>query len=331
MTELEELICRSTSASSCELGDVIQTLWSGYGAIHRASLELHGQEMSVIVKHVDISESRENRRGWSGDISHRRKVHSYEVETAFYETYASRCSERCPVPSLVGAREKEDGAGWIIVMTDLDAAGFDVRKSTVSKRDIQSCLRWLANFHGTFLHQVPEGLWPVGTYWHLETRPEELEIMERGPLKDAAAKIDERLNTAQFQTLVHGDAKLANFCFGSDSRRHESVSVAAVDFQYVGGGCGMKDVAYFISSCLNESDSESQQHALLDFYFQELELSLRDRPGDFAWPELEKEWRNLYAFAWADFCRFLAGWSPGHWKLNSYNDRVTQQVLDSLR
>ena len=57
-----------------------------------------------------------------------------------------------------------------------------------------------------------------------------------------APELDRRLRAARFQTLVHGDAKPANFCF--DARRG---AVAAVDFQYVGGGCGMKDVAYLLS------------------------------------------------------------------------------------
>jgi thiamine kinase-like enzyme len=67
-------------------------------------------------------------------------------------------------------------------------------------------------------------------------------------LKEAAPVIDEKLNTCAYKTFVHGDAKLANFCFAPDGQ------VAGVDFQYVGGGCGMKDVAYFIGSCLNEKD-----------------------------------------------------------------------------
>jgi hypothetical protein len=45
---------------------------------------------------------------------------------------------------------------------------------------------------------------------------------------------------------------------------------------------------------------------------------------------LEKEWRSLYRVAWADFHRFLKGWSPSHWKINSYSERITAEVIKSL-
>ena len=79
--------------------------------------------------------------------------------------------------------------------------------------DVKNCLFWLATFHATFMNNSAEGLWDVGTYWHLATRPDELASMEDGKLKNAAAAIDQMLNNCKFQTLVHGDAKLANFCF----------------------------------------------------------------------------------------------------------------------
>lgn len=37
-----------------------------------------------------------------------------------------------------------------------------------------------------------EGLWEVGTYWHLETRPDEWEQMGNIALKDAATAIDKK-------------------------------------------------------------------------------------------------------------------------------------------
>ena len=221
-----------------------------------------------------------------------------------------------------------------MVLEDLDrpnthGEGFPVRKSSVSEQELLACLSWLANFHAAFMcidAGVNDSLWPVGTYWHLATRKDEWDVMEPGRLKDVAAIIDQRLNGCKFQTLVHGDAKLANFCFPATSG-----SVAAVDFQYVGRGCGMKDVAYLISSCLSDDQCQRQQESLLNSYFNLLKAAVSAREDiDIDFGELESEWRELYRFAWADFYRFLAGWSPGHWKMHGYSDEITAEVLREL-
>lgn len=344
--ELPKTICEITGSRTCQLGEVIQSLWSGYGVIQRVKLDL-SDHPSAIVKHIDLSQARQNRRGWSGDVSHQRKVRSYEIEKTFYETYSQKCSElgrdasgnqgdpwpTCRVPKMLAAFEKPESSGWLLVLEDLDAAGFNLRSSHHGgnfKLNLYACLRWLANFHAIYMGCQPNGLWPTGTYWHLATRREEWHAMEDSQLKQLASEIDQCLNATQFQTLLHGDAKLANFCFGESDNDQNEPSVAAVDFQYIGGGCGMKDVAYLVSSCLDGSESESQQNELLDIYFQQLQKSLGSTQPEIDFASLESEWRDLYAFAWADFCRFLAGWSPGHWKLNQYNDRVTRDVLTKL-
>ncbi len=294
--------------------------------IQRARL-IGAERKEVVIKHIDLSSSLENHRGWGGDISHQRKVRSYQVETAFYRAFALQCDEHCRVPKFIAAHEKEDQGGWILVLEDLDSANFSSRKHGVTAAEIRACLSWLANFHAKFMNSGASGLWSIGTYWHLDTRPDELAAMEDGPLKEYAAEIDRRLNQTQSQTLVHGDAKVANFCF---SDRDDDEQVAAVDFQYVGRGCGMKDVAYFISSCLSEKEAAEQQESLLSFYFERLQAFLAIHHIDFDFSTLEHEWRELYPFAWADFCRFLSGWSPGHWKLNTYSDRITQSVIAQL-
>jgi hypothetical protein len=207
----------------------------------------------------------------------------------------------------------------LMILEDLDSAGYPLRKHTLQWNEIANCLEWLAKFHASFMGRMPEGLWSVGTYWHLETRPQELAALSDSKLKAAAPAIDKKLNSCKYKTFVHGDAKLANFCFASDGRP------AGVDFQYVGGGCGMKDVAYFVGSCLDEHASERLEGQILDTYFEFLQEALPERNE-----ALEEEWRSLYRVAWADFHRFLKGWSPGHWKLNSYSERITKEVINNL-
>lgn len=91
--------------------------------------------------------------------------------------------------------------------------------SSSSASETELCLAWLAAFHATFLGESPVGLWPVGTYWHLGTRQEELRAMKDERLRAVARELDRRLSSARYQTFVHGDAKPANFCFGGGRGR----------------------------------------------------------------------------------------------------------------
>ena len=300
----------------------IQSLWSGYGKIMRYGLTGCDRD-SVVIKYVKLPDKAHHPRGWNTDISHQRKIRSYHVESAWYRGWARYCDASCRVPGCLALEEDEEE--FLMVLEDLDASGFTLRKNSVSMAEMQVCLSWLANFHATFMGQDPSRLWPVGTYWHLDTRPDELQALDDAVLKSAAAKIDRRLNTARYRTFVHGDAKLANFCFPQSGEK-----VAAVDFQYVGGGCGMKDVAYFIGSCLYEEDCERYESELLNVYFALLREALQARDSAINFDDLEKEWRALYPVAWTDFHRFVKGWSPGHWKIHDYSERLAREVVAQL-
>ena len=93
----------------------------------------------------------------------------------------------------------------------------------------------------------------------------------------------------------------------------------------------MKDLAYFVGSCFRDEEAERREEEVLNFYFEKLREFLQ-RTGNQVCPdELESDWRPLYRVAWADFHRFMKGWSPGHWKLSDYSERVTREVIDSLQ
>ena len=321
---ITDTVRSATGATNIRDATVIQSLWSGYGEIVR--LELSGGAFSsVILKHVKLPEAARHPRGWNTDISHQRKIRSYQVEAHWYQDYAIHCGSGCVVPSCLAVEFTDNET--VLVLTDLDDAGYHLRRDEASLEDVLACLEWLAHFHATFLGSASDGLWQCGTYWHLETRPDELAALDDEALRTAAPSIDQRLRECHFQTLVHGDAKLANFCFSEGSPHSD---VAAVDFQYVGGGCGMKDVAYFIGSCFGEEECEALEGRLLDHYFSTLvpEVTRRHPAADIV--QLEREWRALFPVAWADFHRFLKGWSPGHWKINSYSERLTRMVVEQF-
>ena len=316
----QQLALINTDASDVKRIDSIQSLWSGYGEIFR--VELIPQSLGTrIIKHVNPQLADNHPRGWNTDKSAQRKLRSYDVEAYWYQHWSSGCTQNCRVPECFASR-KIDNQSWL-VLEDLDASGFNRRHSHLKGEQAKTVLRWLANFHATFLGQTPEGLWPIGTYWHLDTRPDELNNMEESALKDLAGRLDDLLNNCEFKTFVHGDAKLANFCFNDNNSE-----VAAVDFQYIGGGCGMKDVAYFFGSCFDDNECKQWIPSLLDFYFETFINAVKDRTIDIE--KLEREWRAMFAPAWTDFHRFLLGWMPGHKKINNYTRKLTEQTLREL-
>jgi len=318
----KQIIQQVTGATEIFKITVIQSLWSGYGNIVRYGLR-GGNRKTIIVKYVQLPDQAHHPQGWNTDISHQRKIKSYQVEMAWYREFSETCDDSCRLPHCLAVESAENE--MLMVLEDLDDSGFPVRKNSVSLAELKACLSWLANFHAINLNRKPTNLWETGTYWHLETRPDELQVLDDIALKNAAAKIDQKLKNSPYQTLVHGDAKLANFCFSNNGKE-----VAAVDFQYVGAGCGMKDVAYFISSCLYEKECEQHEAELLDYYFYELKQALLSKQVSIDPEAVEQDWRALYPVAWTDFHRFIKGWSPGHWKIHGYSERISEEVINQL-
>ncbi|WOI36034.1 oxidoreductase family protein [Alteromonas sp. CI.11.F.A3] len=307
---------------------LIQSLWSGYGACFRATLFDNAENAltPVVAKCVQPSLEISHPKGWQSNTSHLRKCRSFEVEHYFYTYLQSSTNTDCLTPACLAAASGENNSSaHILVMDDLDHAGYTQRATSLSVKQAQTVLRWLAAFHARFMGIVDSNVWPEGTYWHLSTRQDEWQAMEDGPLKKEAGRLSTQLSSARFQTLLHGDAKVANFCFTPDFSQ-----CGGVDFQYTGLGVGMKDVAYFIGSALSESDQRAHTTSSLDYYFDCLRSQLIGTQYESQYLEIEQEWRALYPTACADFNRFLAGWSPDHWKINGELTRQTNIALATL-
>ncbi|MFK8077828.1 MAG: oxidoreductase family protein [Granulosicoccus sp.] len=316
-----QFVCDQLDASVIHSATTMQALWGGQGSLLRLCSN-SPTHPSCVLKLITPDRAAQHPRGWNGKRSHERKAQSYRVERYWYEHYANRCHSGCRVPASLGTHADEHAS--YILLEDLSSE-YPSLCSQLSISEVQICLRWLAEFHAKFLDDSADGLWEEGCYWHLSTRPDEFAAMDAGPVKEAAVLLDEKLKCAQFQTLVHGDAKVANFCF------NETMSdVAAVDFQYVGRGCGIKDIAYFLGSCLSDTQCAEYETQLLDHYFYCLHNAIDDSLDGQSKQQLETEWRSLYPIAWTDFYRFLLGWMPGHPKIHSYTLALCHRSLSEL-
>src|SRR5690349_12117164 len=111
-------IARALGARSVRRTERIQSMWRGYGELFRIAID-GGETTSAVVKWARPPAHAGN------DAGTLRKLRSFAVEAAFYRTLAGRCDARCRVPALLASREA-DGES-VLVLEDLDAAGFDRR------------------------------------------------------------------------------------------------------------------------------------------------------------------------------------------------------------
>ena len=319
--DLRRRLLRTTGAASVRGARELQPLWSGYGSLLRVALE-GGSHPSVIVKRVRFPARVEHPRGRHGASGDARKRRSYAVEGRFYDTRVRERRGGWTVPAPLAVESSADGP--TLILEDLGAR-FPHLASGLDERSVLPCLDWLAAFHAEHLGDAAGDLWPRGCYWDLSTRAEELRAMPDGPHRRHARSLADALDGARHRTLVHGDAKVANFLFDGARRR-----VAAVDFQYVGGGPGIRDVAYLFGSCLSVDVLEAHAEALLDRYGRSLEAALATLRPEVEARGVVREWRALYPIAWADFERFLLGWAPGHPKLTRYGAALSRRAFATL-
>lgn len=182
---LKQEILDATGASEILKVELVQSLWSGFGAIERVYLN-GGNRSSVIIKRIQPPTEMKHPRGWNSDISANRKIRSYEIEKNWYKNHVSELPTEIKIPEFLFAFDCEEFTA--LALEDLKSSGFYLPFRLDSEDHFNASLLWLARFHAANLNHSAEGLWPIGTYWHLATRQEEFERMKQGKLKNAAKK-----------------------------------------------------------------------------------------------------------------------------------------------
>lgn len=311
-------------------------LWAGMGSIYEIHCNAAGDgedindasAESIIVKQIECGADLHS----IGDL---RKRASYICEANFYaEGIAAELEAAgCRVPRSLYVSKADDGGHFTICMSKLigSSAG---RMGMVESKAV---LDWLATLHALFFgHQradaaVARGLQLQGTYWYLDTRPDEHAAMPRhgweNRLRLAARALDMRLKQDKYISIVHGDLKDANILMGKDNHGGNTNKAVPLiyDFQYCGKACIGKDLAYFFT-CGCDVDA-SREAELLAYYHQALtqQLHVQHTGCDNRGPSLS-ELETLLQLCICDLGRWMSGW--GWWGKN--RDCEIKAVLDRL-
>lgn len=241
-----------------------------------------------------------------------------------------------PSPYSVEYGPKQDEI--TIAMSYLDGSSIDT-----SRQDhVQATLTWLAQFHAAYWGKDTisslvsnVGLQPIGSYWHLETRPDEHASLSnqgwQGRLKRAAQAIHDCLQRDPMQCLIHGDPKDANIMKVSSKNNNgthnnnKRVRIAMYDFQYCGQGTPTRDLAYFLCTSCDPDDETEWIHYYHEQLCQQLLFKQKNEGIPIPPPTLQHVEQSML-LAFADFYRFLCGW--GQWGYN-VKPKVLA-LLDSL-
>lgn len=269
----------------------------------------------------------------------KRKASSYHVEARWYEAHAND-----PALSPICCRgllshpqnlDDENDCGIItILMTPLPRPTLHTMRGQVAAAAVRSVARLHARYWGRFSadEAVCRGLAQQGTYWYLDTRPDELDAMSNmgldGRLKRAAKTIDFALKEHQYQTIVHGDLKACNMSLAEDDSY-----VTLVDFQYCGKACPAKDLAYLFVCGMDIDDDfeERQEEEFLRLYIKELQRNGVGKSGgdrDAPLPTLEVL-TDALDLAYCDLYRWMCGW--GVWGNGFLHERVERCLAEKAK
>ncbi|KAF4121896.1 Pfam:DUF227 [Geosmithia morbida] len=300
-------------------------------------------------------------RDGRADEGHLRKMLSYEVEQYFYDQVVPRLSaDQVGVAQRLAStrdRQTDELAGLTAtLMTDLrpeyPVAG--EKRAVLQPVQVTAALEWLARFHGASWAWLPDGdldkyvlppleeasredrgskTWLNGGYTYLATRRSEYQSLVDDedsewcealctPVRGSSvAEMAAELLKPQgrdIESYIHGDVKSENLFTTQDGTR-----VAFFDFQYVGLGLGVCDLAKLftcsvpLNMLVGDDDDEDElpeelgmragEKRLLEKYRHTLLASDGAKSIKYTWEDFKHHWET----ALVDWCRFQASW--GFW------------------
>ena len=307
LKELNELVVENNSYQ----------LWSGCGQILQGCY----QGSPVIIKYSKVPDQIRHSRIRQSDTAKLRKKMSYINEVNFYNTFKHiDAISHLISPCLLGIAKKEEN---VLILSDFKFRGFS-NTNHVTEKKILAVIQWLAKFHAYFLYSNDDFTKQTGGYWHLSTRPDEFIKMDNSRFKESASKFEQLILSNHYLTMIHGDAKLANFAFNDRER------VLGYDFQYVGNGIGLQDLMLFMTSIFSNESCYQYENKILDAYFEAFHLHLSTYFTEIEKHQIEQAWRSLWNVIWADFYRFLLGWKPNHAKITAFMKERAHRAVNAL-
>ena len=205
---------------------------------------------------------------------------AYEREMRFYQNF----SVDCPLspPAFYGGSDVSGEGDYLLLMEDLESFRFVSQLEGLSVQDASACMAGLARMHAYYWEKpeldVVDSLYQfsdwadiyapiIATGWPLFQKdfgdlipPEMLPMYEPG--NAAAGAIFRYFSERRPKTLLHGDARIENFCFDASSG-----AARAYDWQLAAAGPGIYDVMYsFANSVAPDTLFEQGESMLRDYH-----------------------------------------------------------------
>ena len=258
----------------------------------------NGEEKDVMVKRIVPLELPEkpSLEIWQGFIV------SVRTEIEFYKQLLepeNKCiRELFPtIHTSLGTPKQLDetpmDTSFSIIMQDLGSEY--IQKPMMNYEEAKLVMNSLARLHAHYWGKVPE-TYPRGSFWVLEKRKafSEVENADRtwnefvdrfldletfhpdvrkiGSLLSSKAQMLDSLTASGANTMIHGDAKGWNFFFAKNELKASSNKTHPflfIDMQWTGRGHPLQDVAYALTTTLDE-DTLEKMDSLVDCYIDKL-------------------------------------------------------------